>query len=42
MLTNTTQFHEVLIRIAEQFDILYSKKVFMDFYLREGMEEDGI
>lgn len=39
MLTNTTAVHQVFQRISSKFDILYSKRAFVHWFVGEGLEE---
>jgi tubulin alpha len=39
MISNSTAISEVFSRLDHQFDIMYDKKAFVHWYLREGMEE---
>lgn len=39
MLSNTTAIAEVFARIDKKFDLMYSKRAFVHWYVGEGMEE---
>ncbi|CAG0924770.1 unnamed protein product [Notodromas monacha] len=39
-LTATTAIKTVLQRLSRKFDLLYSKRAFVHWYVGEGMEED--
>jgi len=39
MLSNTTAIAEVFSRIDKKFDLMYSKRAFVHWYVGEGMEE---
>merc|ERR1711976_894018 len=39
MLSNTTAIAEVFARIDRKFDLMYSKRAFVHWYVGEGMEE---
>ncbi|XP_018332011.1 tubulin alpha-2 chain-like [Agrilus planipennis] len=39
MLSNTTAISEAWSRLDRKFDLLYSKRAFVHWYLREGMEQ---
>ena len=40
MLTNNTAIGGAFTRLHQKFDLLYSKKAYLHWYLREGMEEE--
>merc|ERR1712026_562979 len=39
MISNSTAIAEVFSRIDHKFDLMYSKRAFMHWYVGEGMEE---
>merc|ERR1712017_38521 len=39
MISNTTAIAEVFSRIDHKFDLMYSKRAFVHWYVGEGMEE---
>jgi tubulin alpha len=39
MIANTTAIAEVLGRMDHKFDLMYSKRAFVHWYVGEGMEE---
>ncbi len=39
MISNTTAVAEVFSRINHKFDLMYSKRAFVHWYVGEGMEE---
>lgn len=39
MISNTTAISEVFSRISHKFDMMYSKRAFVHWYVGEGMEE---
>ncbi|CAD8095980.1 unnamed protein product [Paramecium primaurelia] len=39
MISNTTAIAEVFARIDHKFDLMYSKKAFVHWYVQQGMEE---
>jgi tubulin alpha len=39
MVANTTAISEVFSRIDNKFDLMYSKRAFVHWYVGEGMEE---
>ena len=39
LLSNTTAIAEAWVRLDHKFDLLYSKRAFLHWYLGEGMEE---
>lgn len=39
MISNTTAIAEVLSRMDQKFDLMYSKRAFVHWYVSEGMEE---
>ncbi|KAG9074240.1 Tubulin alpha-1A chain [Ceratobasidium sp. UAMH 11750] len=39
MLSNTTAISSAWIRLNKKFDLLYSKRAFVHWYVGEGMEE---
>lgn len=39
MLSNTTAIAEAWARLHHKFDLMYVKRVFVHWYVREGMEE---
>jgi tubulin alpha len=39
MIANTTAISEPLARLNHKFDLMYAKRAFVHWYLREGMEE---
>merc|ERR1712072_1530482 len=39
MVSNTTAIAEVFSRIDHKFDLMYSKRAFVHWYVGEGMEE---
>jgi len=39
LLANTTSISEVFIRLNKKFDLMYSKRAFVHWYVGEGMEE---
>jgi tubulin alpha len=39
MLANTTAIAEVWSRLDHKFDLMYAKRAFVHWYVREGMEE---
>merc|ERR1719378_1278146 len=41
MISNTTAIAEVFSRIDHKFDLMYSKRAFVHWYVGEGMEEGG-
>ncbi|XP_023609366.1 tubulin alpha chain-like 3 [Myotis lucifugus] len=40
MLSNTTAVVEAWARLNHKFDLMYAKKAFLHWYIREGMEEE--
>merc|ERR1712085_124626 len=40
MISNSTAIAEVFSRIDHKFDLMYSKRAFVHWYVGEGMEED--
>lgn len=40
MLSNTTAVAEAWARLNHKFDLMYAKKAFLHWYIREGMEEE--
>ena len=40
MLSNTTAIAEVWARLNHKFDLMYAKRAFVHWYVREGMEEE--
>ncbi|KAM7154356.1 tubulin alpha chain-like 3 isoform 2-T2 [Molossus nigricans] len=40
MLSNTTAVVEAWARLDHKFDLMYAKKAFLHWYIREGMEEE--
>ena len=39
IISNSTAISEVFLRINQKFDLMYAKKAFIHWYIREGMEE---
>jgi len=39
MISNTTSISDVFHRMDQKFDMLYSKRAFVHWYVSEGMEE---
>jgi tubulin alpha len=39
MVSNSTAIAEVLARLDHKFDLMYSKRAFVHWYVGEGMEE---
>ena len=39
MISNSTAIAEVFSRLDHQFDLMYSKRAFVHWYVGEGMEE---
>ena len=39
IISNSTAIDEVFLRINHKFDLMYAKKAFIHWYIREGMEE---
>merc|ERR1712166_1156946 len=39
MISNSTAIAEVFSRIDHKFDLMYAKRAFVHWYVREGMEE---
>jgi len=39
MISNTTTIAEVFARMDHKFDLMYSKRAFVHWYVGEGMEE---
>jgi tubulin alpha len=40
MLSNTTAIAEAWSRLDHKFDLMYSKRAFVHWYVGEGMEKD--
>jgi tubulin alpha len=39
MIANTTAIRHTFARLNHKFDLMYSKRAFVHWYVREGMEE---
>ena len=39
MISNSTAIHEVFERLSHKFDLMYSKRAFVHWYVGDGIEE---
>ena len=39
MISNSTEIAEVFIRIDHKFDLMWAKRAFLHWYVREGIED---